>query len=171
MIYRGFVSRFPRAWSMALIAFGTGSPQSLGAEHPDISLRRINLFPGRVNEAAVPPVSPSSDAAEVWECWLRFLDERLESLQFFGSTYYNAPFFVGLRAVVQTYAFVLAAARIHVAARGAGRIAVEDVQYAVGAVDHSLGRSKLLEATRYRILEHLFARFRYGRLLAALGWE
>ncbi len=171
VIYRGFASRFHRTWHLALITFGRGAPGALGSEHPDVPLATVPLFPGAGRPGGPPPTAATPGAQETWECWTRFVNERLETLQFFGTTYYGAPFFIGLRALVQTYAFVLAAARIHATARQAQTIAGEDVQYGVGAIDHGLGRSKLLEATRYRVLEHLFKRYRYGRLLAALGWE
>ncbi|NOY80246.1 MAG: YkgJ family cysteine cluster protein [Kiritimatiellaeota bacterium] len=171
VIYRGFAFRFYRTRHLALIALGRGTPGALGSEHPRVPLAAVPLFPGTERAAGPPPIAATPGANEIWECWVRFLNERLETLQFFGVTYYGAPFFIGLRALVQTYAFVLAAARIHATARHAGVIDSTDVQYGVGVIDHGLGRSKLLEATRYRVLEHLFGRFRYGRLLAALGWE
>jgi len=170
-VLRRRLGRIRRTWTLALFAVGRGRPSALGTEHPDFPIRTAVLFPGLTAPAAPPPESARSDAAQVWECYMRMMHARLASLQFFGVSFFNARFFIGLRALSQTYPFVLAAARIHAAARGGSRIEAEDVQYATGAVDHSWGRSKILEATPLRVFEQLFARRRYGELLAALGWE
>jgi hypothetical protein len=54
---------------------------------------------------------------------------------------------------------------------GARRIETEDVHYAVGAIDHTLGRSPLLQWQLWRQVEGYFGGARYGRLLHSLGWE
>ncbi len=169
---RGFGARFRRMTGMAAIAMGRGSFGVLGAEHPGAPLRKVPLFPGGANLPGPPPSGPgTAESAAVWECYYRFLDSRLSALQFFGATYYGASFFGGLRALAQTYPFVLAAARASAADRGASRVGAEDVQYAVGAIDHGFGRSKLLERGVFRRFEALFSGVRFGRLLAAMNWE
>ena len=96
---------------------------------------------------------------------------RLETLQFFGAAYYDQPFFTGLRALSMAYPLVFAAARYHAAADGSDRIRAEDVDYGVGAIDHCLGRSPLLQVRAWRSVEEYFAGPRFGRLLRALGLE
>jgi len=185
-----FFARMRRTLELALLLGGYGSFGKLGAEHPDIPVRDVPMFPmpepeGSGLEQAIsgrePPSGSSSaqntetssdgSAEDCWECYHRMLSSRLQTLQFFGVTYYGAMFFDGLRALVQTYPLVLAAARCHAASRHVGQIGAEDVQYAVGAVDHSFGRSRLLQMHLWRALEEFFSGSRYGRLLKTLGWH
>ncbi|MBN2449805.1 MAG: YkgJ family cysteine cluster protein [Lentisphaeria bacterium] len=155
--------RVVRTASLAGYAFGLGSLRVMGSEHPAISLRAARLFTrGR-------GWTPSDHAA--WECYWRLLLARLEGPQFFGVAYYDTPLFTGLRALAQSYALVLAAARCHAAERNADRIETEDVHYAVGAIDHCLGRSPLLQFRLWRLVEDHFSGVRYARLLTSLGWE
>jgi hypothetical protein len=144
-------------------AFGLGSLRTMGREHPAVSLRRTRLFAGR---GAWEP-----SGHDAWECYRQLLVARLEGPQFFGVAYYGAPFFTGLRALLQSYALVLAAARCHAAARSSRRVEAQDVQYAVGAVDHCLDRSPLLQWGLWRSVETYFSGPRYARLLNSLGWE
>ena len=168
MVGRSPVLRLTRTWALAHVFLGGGSLRALGAEHPAVSVRRSLPFPGLRSPQPRPPVA---GADEAWECYWRFVASRLSALQFFGPSYYGWGFFTGLRALSQTYAHVLASARCHAADRGVDNIETVDVQYAVGAVDHSFGRSRLLQSARTRMVEQVFNRFRYGRLLAALGWQ
>jgi Fe-S-cluster containining protein len=163
LVRPSLATRLRRSAALAAYAGGGGSLRTMGQEHPDLSLRQVRLF------AAGAGWEPSSPAA--WESFRRLLVARLEGPQFFGVAYYGVPFFVGLRALLQSYALVLAAARVHAAARSARRIETEDVHYAVGAIDHSLGRSPLLQWRLWRQVEDYFAGSRYGRLLTSLGWE
>jgi Fe-S-cluster containining protein len=204
LVRPGLAVRLRRCAALGAYAFGVGSLRVMGQEHPDLSLRRAGLF------AAGEGWEPSSPAA--WEAFRRLLVARLEGPQFFGVAYYGEAFFTGLRALLQSYALVLAAARLHAAARVAdslasgspgdapglrrggggpphlhrqtseGRLAsgataapqrleAEDVHYAVGAIDHSLGRSPLLQWKPWRHVEEYFCGARYGRLLNSLGWE
>ena len=168
MVGRSPVLRLARTWALARVFLGGGSFRALGSEHPATGIGRSLLFPGLRRAQPEPPVA---EGGEAWECYWRFVASRLAALQFFGVSYYGWGFFTGLRALSQTYAHVLAAARCHAVDRGVDNIEAVDVQYAVGAVDHSFGRSRLLEPARMRMVEKLFHRFRYGRLLAALGWQ
>jgi len=155
--------RLRRLIALAGYAVGLGSLHSMGREHPHIALRRVRLFAGKGGW------EPSSHDA--WASFRQLLVARLEGPQFFGVAYYGQPFFSGLRALLQTYALVLAAARCQAAARRSRRVEAEDVQYAVGAIDHCLGRSPLLQWRSWRLMEERFAGPRYGRLLNSLGWE
>ena len=159
----GLVVRVRRTAALAAYACGAGSLRAMGLEHPDLPLGRARLF------AAGRGVVASQ--APAWECFRQLLVARLEGPQFFGVAYYGEPFFVGLRALLQSYALILAAARLHAVARAAAGIEAEDVQYAVGAIDHCLGRSPLLQWQAWRLVEGHFSGPRFGRLLQALGWE
>lgn len=163
LVRPGIATRLRRTAALAVYAVGGGSLRAMGQEHPDLSLRRVRLF------AAGEGWQPSAPAS--WDSYWRLLVARLEGPQFFGVAYYGEPFFTGLRALLQSYALVLAAARTHAAARSAHRIEAEDVNYAVGAIDHSLGRSPLLQWKLWRQAEEYFGDARYGRLLNSLGWE
>ena len=163
LVSTGLGVRLRRTAALAGYALGVGSLRRIGAEHPAVSLRRVGLFAGRRGREA-----SSHDA---WAAYRQLIVARLEGLQFFGVTYYDEAFFVGLRALLQSYALVLAAARCQAVSRGSALIAAGDVQYAVGAIDHCLGRSPLLQWPSWRRLEEYFAGPRYGRVLQSLGWE
>jgi Fe-S-cluster containining protein len=152
--------RLLRAWTMFRVTVGFGSLRPLGWEHPDSSLARCSVFGGKQE--------PSESGA--WDAYWRFLVSRLEAFQFFGVSYYDQSYFVGLKALALTYPLVLAAARHHSRARGAARIEEEDVHYGIGAIDHTHGRSPLLQFDMWRTIEDfLFAR--WDRLQTSLGWE
>ena len=170
MVGRARALRLGRSWALARIFCGGGSFRALGAEHPAVSIRRSLLFPGLRCPQPQPPEA-GAEASDAWECYWRFVASRLSSLQFFGASYYGWGFHTGLRALSQTYPHVLAAARCQAIDRGVDNIEAVDVQYAVGAVDHGFGRSRLMQPARMRTVEQLFHRYRYGRLLAALGWQ
>lgn len=152
--------RVMRAWTMLQLSLGYGSLGRLGWEHPGATLAQYPLF-GAQEE-------PSDEAA--WESYRRWLVSRLEAYQFFGVTYYDNPFFVGLRALALTYPLTLAAARHHSRSRGGLRIEEPDVHYGIGAVDHTLGRSPLLQYGPGRTVETFFF-VRWDNLLGSLGWE
>jgi Fe-S-cluster containining protein len=155
--------RMRRTAALAGYAVGLGSLRRMGREHPDVSFRRARLFAGANSW------EPSNHQA--WDCYRQLLVARLEGPQFFGVAYYGVPFFAGLRALLQSYALVLAAARCQAVSRGSRRIDAQDVEYAVGAVDHCLGRSPLLQWRLWRSVEAHFAGSRYARLLHALEWD
>ncbi len=150
--------RLRRSLTLCSVLFGGGRLRALGSEHPDGSLRHARIFGGG-----------RATSAAHWDCYRRFLLTRLEALQFFGASYYHQPFFDGLRALVLTYPLVLAAARCRAAARKAGDELEEgDVWYAVGAIDHTHGRSPLLQAGMWRIVERFFWDRRFPMLLASM---
>ncbi|MCK5806333.1 MAG: YkgJ family cysteine cluster protein [Lentisphaeria bacterium] len=153
-------NRVGRMLEMTKIVFGFGSLRKLGWEHPNVSIHRAPVF------------SASREASEhaVWDCWRRLIVSRLEAYQFFGVAYYHQPFFTGLKALDLVYPLMLGAASVSCHARGATRIEEEDVRYAAGAIDHTLGRSPLLQVSMWRRIEDFF-HTRQSRLLASLGWE
>jgi hypothetical protein len=155
--------RLRRSAALAGYVVGLGSLRTMGQEHPDIPLRRARLFAGAAHWEPAPHAA--------WDCWRRLIVSRLEGPQFFGVAYYDLPFFSGLRALIQSYALVLGAARCHAAWRGRRALEAEDIHYAVGAIDHCLGRSPLLQLRVWRLVESFFSGARYPRLLSALGWE
>ncbi|MDX9980045.1 MAG: YkgJ family cysteine cluster protein [Lentisphaeria bacterium] len=160
LVRPGVVQRVLRMWTMLQLTFGHGSLHRLGWEHPRTTLDQCPIFGAQAE--------PSDDAA--WASYRRWLLSRLEAYQFFGVTFYDEPFFPGLRALALTYPLVLAAARHHSRSRGANRIEEPDVHYGIGAIDHTLGRSPLMQYPPWRIVEnHFFTR--WDKLLATLGWE
>ncbi len=171
MVNQSWARRIRRTLALLEIMLKRGSFRALGSEHPAVPLNQLNLFaPSR--RRAYPPTAPEEEEAQVWEPYWRFVRSRLETLQFFGVSYYGAPFFMGLRALAMTYPLVLAAARAHAAERDrTGAITLQDVHYAVGAIDHSFGRSRLLGTPVMRSIEVFFSRQRYGCLLAGLQWR
>ncbi len=152
--------RAARVWTMLAVTFGRGSFHRLGCEHPPASLARCPAFGKQAH---------SSDQA-TWESYRRWLISRLEAYQFCGVTFYDEPLFVGLRALALTYPLVLAAARHHSRSRGADGVEEPDVFYAIGAIDHTLGRSPLLQYRPWRSLEAFFFT-RWTALQTSLGWE
>ncbi|MBT3381130.1 MAG: YkgJ family cysteine cluster protein [Lentisphaerae bacterium] len=162
--------RLRRTLELARYTCGNGSFGVLGAEHPDFPLRKARLFRS-YTEKRTTTTTTVAEQGEMWDCFWRLLLTRLETLQFFGAAYYDQPFFTGLRALSMAYPLVFAAARYHAAADGSDRIRAEDVDYGVGAIDHCLGRSPLLQVRAWRSVEEYFAGPRFGRLLRALGLE
>lgn len=170
MIMRGFGARIARTWTLCQLLAGRGSLRALGSEHPDVALQETGMFMGlQEDERKASPPGEDVDFS-VWECYWRFLISRLQALQFFGVSYYNNPFFTGLRALVLTFPLVLAAARCHAAERGSRELTAADIQYAVGAIDHSFGRSRFLQMLVWRQVELYFSGSRYALLLKTLGW-
>ena len=163
-------ARLRRTAALVMIFAGRSSFGKLGAEHPTVSLQQARLFRGAALRQGVA-ATPDAAGAEVWECYWRMVAARLEALQFCGVCYYGQSFFVGLRALILTYPLTLAAARCHAAARGASELSPDDVRYATGAIDHSWGRSRLLQMSVWRHIEAFFGGPRYARLLHALGEE
>ena len=157
--------RLRRSLELALLFFGGGNLRVLGWEHPDFPVRKAALFKRAGGDG------PVGSSAEIWECYRRLLVSRLEAPQFFGVSYYGEPFFSGLRALVLSYPLVLAAARIQAASAQRLSLCVEDIHYAVGAIDHCLGRSPLLQFRLWRSVEEYFSGPRFPALLNSLGWE
>lgn len=154
-------NRCRRAWLTLQTVCGYGNWRGYGQEHPDFPVVKARLFR---SPSSMPVLAP-----ETWEPYRRFLDTRIECLQFFGPAYYGQPFFIGLRALLMTYPLVLAMARCHAASRGADDITVDDILYGVSALDHCHGRSAVLSLRLARNAETYFSGERFFRLLYALG--
>ena len=160
LVRPGIGARTGRLWAMLQTTLGFGSLRSLGWEHPASSVRRHPVFGAQENPSLIP----------AWTAYWRWIESRLESCQFFGVSYYEERFFAGLRALALTYPLVLACARHHSRSRGAKRIEEQDVHYGVGAIDHTFGRSPLLQFGAWRTVEDFFFA-RWDRLQESLGWE
>jgi lysine-N-methylase len=142
MINRGLGSRLGRTISIAGIILGKGNLRSLGGDHPDARLSGGQLFG-----------TPVEGIDEVdWRLFTELLRLRLQSFQFFGPTNYDLTFFQGLRSLLVTFPMIVGTAKWCALARGGEcRITAEDVNYAVGAVDHSFGRSAFLASALMRM--------------------
>jgi hypothetical protein len=154
--------RVRRMLQFTAILGGHGNLHNLGAEHPSVPLADARLFSGNTSE-------PSSPA--VWNCWSRFVDGRLRTLQFFGMALDGMGFFAGAQSLGTTFALVSAVAKVQAAAAGrAGRLEAADVEYAVGAVDHAFGRSRLLRLRPQRFVAEWFGDpARFAAALRSLG--
>jgi lysine-N-methylase len=157
---RSLRQRLKRSLMIARVITGGGNLRLFGQEHPDLPLRQAKAFATKQWQAA---------ESAAWEPYRRFLDSRLECLQFFGVSYYGADFFTGMRALFLSYPLVLYAARIHAASQQRRQIQAEDVMYGVAAIDHVHGRSPLLQFQLCRKLERFFSNERFCRLLSTLG--
>ena len=155
--------RVRRMLQFTAILFGHGNLHDLGAEHPSVPLGDVRLFSGNTLE-------PSSPAA--WNCWRRFVDGRLRTLQFFGVALDGMGLFAGAQSLGTTFALMSAAAKVQAAAAGrtGGRLEAADVEYAVGAVDHAFGRSRLLRLRPQRFVAEWFGDpARFAAALRRLG--
>jgi hypothetical protein len=155
--------RVRRMLQFTAILSGRGNLHNLGVEHPSVPLGDAQLFSRNTLE-------PSSPA--VWDCWRRFMDGRLRALQFFGATLDGMAFFAGAQSLSATFALVSAAAKVRAAAAGraGGRLEAADVEYAVGAVDHAFGRSRLLRFLPQRVVAERFCDpARFAAALRSLG--
>lgn len=170
MVGRGAGGRVKRTLMLGRLLAGRGSFNALGQEHPDIDLRDAGMFDDR-GGGVQPPPPPSQERDAVWEPYTAFLVARLQTLQFFGVSYYGSNLVEGLRALAQTYGLVLGAARLRAAAGAWDTVNREDIQYAVGAIDHSFGRSRLLQMRLLRSFEIYFDRCLSGRLFRTLDWQ
>ncbi len=158
---RSIKTRLARAAHTAAAIAGFGNARHFGQEHPDLPLRRVQMFN--------PPQNVLDDDS-IWEPYRRFLDVRLECCQFFGPAYYDVSFFTGLEALCLTYPITLAAARCHAAANNRTTLAQDDVNYAVAMLDHCHGRSPALQFKACRQTEQMFIHAdRFHRLLFALA--
>ena len=159
---RSFFSRLKLFKRNFMFIAGRGSWHELGWEHPDYPFAKAAVFK-RANQS----VEYHDDA---WAPFMRFLLTRLECFQFFGVSFYEADFFTGIRALLKTYAHVLASARYHAAADSRAVITEDDVFHAVLSIDHCHGRSPSLNFSSSRSNENYFSGDRFDALLADLGW-
>jgi hypothetical protein len=109
---------------------GAGRLGALGAAHRPGRLADARLF-----EGAKAPL-PADGMAIFW----RMVREKLRSLQFFGEANFGRDVFAGLRSLGLLYPLAIAVARASRAGRGGGDLDRDDLDYAVGAVEHAFGR-------------------------------
>ena len=150
--------RVRQAWNIARLVLGWGNLRSISQEHPDFPLRKLDLF----------SCAPLEFEEGAFSTFLRFMNVRLECLQFFGVAYYGTDIFSGLRALCLTFSIVLAFAKVHSAARGAASISAEDMDYGVFAMDHCHGRQPFLRYRTARVRENRLSDS-YSQLLYSLG--
>lgn len=158
---RSLTMRFKLFKRNLMFILGHGNWHELGWEHPDYPFAQAAIF-GRSKQN----VEYDDNA---WKPFTRFLKTRLECWQFFGVSYYGTDFFTGLRALLKTYAHVLATARYHAAAAGREAIQEDDVFQAVLSIDHCHGRSPSLNFRSSRSNENYFNGKRFDALIADLG--
>jgi len=156
---RNIIFRIHQGIAVALFIFGHGNWHSLGEEHPRFPFAKIRLFKDSINK----PWDP-----EIWESCQRYLQTRLEVLQFFGSAYYGVPFFHGLRALLQSTLAIYAHAKYHAAAEKNWELSRKDVEYGVRAIDFSFGKTPILALAYNRNAERFFADDQFRRLLFTL---
>lgn len=143
------VGQGPRARWRRLLAFarvwsGRLSLRELGSWHPARPLAAAELFRS-------PLVEPERLD---WQLFRDMLRLRLQGFQFLGASYYGLGFFAGLRGLATAYPMVLAAAKWSALARDPRhcRLEAADLDYAVGAIDHSLGRLSLTGLGLFTVL-------------------
>src|SRR5690606_18823712 len=128
-VLRGRSARLRRTWGMLGLFLTSGRGSDLGPEHPDLPLSRSILFQSGVEHP---------DHID-WSIYTDLLRVRLQAYQFFGSTNFDLGFWDGLRSLLFTFPLVIAAAKWASIARDEPipRITQADIDYAVGAIDHS----------------------------------
>jgi Fe-S-cluster containining protein len=135
--------RISRTIAMLAFVLGFGSFRGLGRSHPKGKLRRARFF-----QSSLHVYAPDT-LALFW----RLIRITLESFQFMGAGNSGQDFLHGLRSLAMLYPLVLAAAKYSAANRDAARIEIQDVEYAVAAIEHSFGRSAILKQPFTRSLE------------------
>ncbi len=136
MIGRGIRSRVERSVVFWRLLFRTGNLRDIGSEHPDGELTLADLF-----------TTPIANIEEIdWSLYLDLIKLRLQSFQFFGPTNYDLSFYIGLKSLCFSFPLVIAAAKCSAMVRYKDLCCIlpEDIDYAVGVIDHNLGRSALL---------------------------
>ncbi len=136
IVGRGGLARIRRSIEMTRLYFGSANLHTLGKEHPDMRIHRSQLFATTV-----------ANARDVdWSLWMEIFRIRLQAYQFMGPANYGLSFFSGLKSLLVTFPLVMATAKAAAIARDPETIFIrpEDVDYAVGAIDHSYGRSAYL---------------------------
>jgi hypothetical protein len=81
---------------------------------------------------------------------------KLMSLHFMGAANHGRNLLAGLRSLALLYPLVAAAAKYRAGNRNSAVVEPEDVDYAVGVIEHSFGRSAVLKQAFARSLEKFF---------------
>ena len=162
MIGVGVKPRLLRTLAIWQIIFGKGNLRTLGKDHPDFLMPRSALFD-----------TPPSNFSEIdWSMAVDLIKLRLQSLQFFGASNYNLGFFVGLKSLFLSAPLILAAAKWSALAKNQQSCSIrpEEIDYAAGIIDHSLGRSALLSTSLFTTTVRQLTDFdRYSALLHSLA--
>lgn len=156
----GLKTRLAKTWQLGRLVFGYGNIAAFGQEHPDYELKPDSIF---------APDNQEHSEARLWEVWRRFIELRLETLQFFAFAYYGTSFFAGLKALLLSYPLSLALARIQATSQNRRKLAEDDLLYAVAAIDHCHGRSPRLKFRSSRQSEQYFSAQRFPVLIKQLG--
>jgi hypothetical protein len=80
---------------------------------------------------------------------------KLMSLHFMGAANHGRDLLSGLRSLAMLYPLVCAAAKYRAGNRGSMAVEAEDVDYAVGAIEHNFGRNAVLKMPFARTIEKL----------------
>lgn len=139
----GRAKRLPRGIQIARVILGGGDLRGAGAVFPPGPVRKARLFTGDAHLAIAPGA---------FDLHWRMVRRKLASYQFMGRGE-GRDFLNGLRGVALLYPLVLAAARLRAAGRASKLVEAEDVDFAVGAIDHAVGRQVLLRSALARRLE------------------
>jgi Fe-S-cluster containining protein len=141
----GRCGRYERLLALMGVIFGFGNFQKLGLSHRYGKLRKAGLF---------KPTLPTGEAG-VFALYWRLVRIRLESFQFMGSANDERNFLVGLRSLALLFPLVAAVAKYSAGNRNSAKIEMEDVDFAVGAIEHSFGRLAILKQSWMRSIEKL----------------
>jgi Fe-S-cluster containining protein len=141
----GRAGRLQRVKAMIAFVAGVGSFNGLGVVHPPGSLKKARLFHTEL----------SSNDPELFELHWRMVATKLMSLHFIGAANHGRDLLSGLRSLAVLYTLVTAAAKYRAGNRGASAVELEDVDYAVGVIEHNFGRSRVLAQSFARSIEKL----------------
>jgi Fe-S-cluster containining protein len=141
----GRAGRLQRVTAMMAFVAGRGGFSGLGVVHPTGTLSKSRLFRPEL----------SSNDASLFELHWRMISTKLMSLHFMGSANHGRDLLAGLRSLALLYPLVASAAKYRAGNRGSTAIETEDVDYAVGVIEHNFGRSRVLAQPFARAIEKL----------------
>jgi hypothetical protein len=161
IIGKGFRRRVDRMALLTQLIFSQGNLYQLGTEHPQAVIGAAQLFAAPVgNKTTID-----------WSLYLDLVKLRLQSYQFFGPTNYNLTFYMGLKSLLFSFPLVAATAKWSALARNPYECDIEpgDIDYAVGVIDHNLGRSALLAKGIYTLMiRQMTEKEAYHKLIHAI---
>jgi lysine-N-methylase len=161
LIGQGVGGRVRRTRALMRMILGTGNLRDLGEEHPDVAVTHADLF--------AAPIVNRKDVD--WSLYLDMVKVRLQTYQFFGAANFNTGVYFGLQSLFLTFPLVVAAAKWHALERDLERCELlpEDIDYAVGAIDHAFGRAQVLNMKIYRTVSRQMVDVdAYRRLICSL---